>query len=56
MQAEGGRQEPSEIEAEVEKAKTFELRIGKYAILTTGKVSSQSQRKILEINHVLRVL
>jgi len=43
---------PGEIEAEVEKAKTFELAIGKYAILTTGKVSGQSQRKILEINQL----
>jgi hypothetical protein len=47
---------PSEIEAEVGKAKTFELRIGKYAILTTGKVSGQSQRKILEINQVHKSL
>src|SRR5260370_419076 len=27
---------PGEIQAEVDKAKTFELTIGKYAILTTG--------------------
>jgi tetratricopeptide (TPR) repeat protein len=43
---------PAEIQAEVDKAKTFELTIGKYAILTSGKVSAQSQRKILEINQL----
>lgn len=43
---------PGEIEVEVEKARAFELAIGKYAILTTGKVSGQSQRKILEINQL----
>jgi tetratricopeptide (TPR) repeat protein len=43
---------PAEIEDEVEKAKQFELKIGHYAILTTGKVSGQSQRKIVEINQL----
>ena len=42
---------PSEIEAEVEKAKGAQLKLEQYAILTTAKPSTQAQRKILEINH-----
>ena len=42
---------PSEIQAEVNKAKRFDLTIGKYAILTTGKISGQSQRKIRDGDH-----
>jgi hypothetical protein len=42
---------PQEIGDEVDKAKGFELPIGKYAILTTGKVSTQAQLKVREINH-----
>jgi tetratricopeptide (TPR) repeat protein len=41
---------PSEIQAEVEEAEKFVPPLGKYAILTTGKISTQSQRKIREIN------
>ncbi len=42
--------QPAEIHAEVEKAKTFVSPLGKYAILTTGKVSTPSQLAIREIN------
>lgn len=41
---------PSEIEAEVNKAKIFRPVLDKYAILTTGKVSTQAQRKLRELN------
>ena len=41
---------PAEIQAEVDEAKKFTPPLGKYAILTTGKVSTQSQRKVREIN------
>src|SRR5262249_10172207 len=41
---------PAEIQAEVDDAKQFTPPLGKYAILTTGKVSAQSQRKVREIN------
>ena len=41
---------PSEIEAEVEKAKGAQWKLEQYAILTTAKPSTQAQRKILEIN------
>lgn len=41
---------PAEIEAEVNKAKTFRPPLDKYAILTTGKVSTQAQRKVRELN------
>ena len=42
---------PTEIQAEVDQAKKFMPALGKYAILTTGKVSTQSQRKVREINN-----
>ncbi len=41
---------PSEIKEEVEKARAFAPALGKYAILTTGKVSTQAQLTIREIN------
>jgi HEAT repeat protein len=41
---------PGEIETEVNKAKLFIPRLQKYGILTTGKVSTHSQRKIRELN------
>lgn len=41
---------PAEIDAEVTDALGFEFKIGKYGILTTAKISTQAQRKILEIN------
>src|ERR1700730_544834 len=41
---------PSEIQAEVDEAKKFTPALGKYTILTTGKTSTQAQRKVREIN------
>jgi hypothetical protein len=41
---------PAEIHEEVDKAKAFVSPLGKYAILTTAKVSTQSQLTIREIN------
>lgn len=41
---------PTSIADEVADACNFEFRLGKYGILTTGKVSTPAQRKILEIN------
>jgi tetratricopeptide (TPR) repeat protein len=41
---------PATIEEEVADALGFEFRIGKYGILTTAKVSTQAQQKVLEIN------
>ena len=41
---------PLEIQAEVDKAKQFIPLLGKYAILTTAKISTQAQRKVREIN------
>jgi tetratricopeptide (TPR) repeat protein len=41
---------PNEVQAEVDKAKKFIEPLGKYAILTTGKVSTQAQMKVREIN------
>ena len=41
---------PAEIQAEVDKARSFPSPLGKYAILTTGKVSTQSQQRIMKIN------
>lgn len=46
---------PAEIEAEVKKARRFQPPLGKYAILTTGKVSVHAQRKVRELNQVHRV-
>lgn len=42
--------EPSEIRGEVNKAKSFELPLGYYAILTTGKVSTSAQLAVQAIN------
>jgi tetratricopeptide (TPR) repeat protein len=41
---------PSEIQEEVNKAKLFQLPIGYYAILTTGKVSTSAQLAVRAIN------
>jgi tetratricopeptide (TPR) repeat protein len=41
---------PLEIQEEVDEAEKFIPRLGKYAILTTAKVSTQAQQKIREIN------
>ncbi len=41
---------PADIQEEVDKAKKFTPPLGKYAILTTAKVSAQAQRKVREIN------
>jgi tetratricopeptide (TPR) repeat protein len=41
---------PGEIQAEVDKAKQFRPPLGKYALLTTGKVSADSQLRIRDIN------
>jgi tetratricopeptide (TPR) repeat protein len=43
---------PGDIQAEVDEAKKFTPPLGKYAILTTAKVSAQAQRKIREINQL----
>lgn len=45
---------PAEIEAEVNKAKQFQLPLGKYALLTTGKVSVHAQRKVRQLNQAHR--
>ena len=41
---------PAEIQAEVDQARQFTPPLGKYGILTTGKVSAQAQREVREIN------
>jgi tetratricopeptide (TPR) repeat protein len=41
---------PSEIQEEVDEANKFTPPLGKYAILTTAKISAHSQRKVREIN------
>src|SRR5713101_2274015 len=41
---------PADIQQEVDQAKQFIPPLGKYAILTTAKVSTQAQRKVREIN------
>jgi len=41
---------PAEIKAEVEKVKSFRPKVNYFAILTTGKASTASQRTIQEIN------
>lgn len=41
---------PADIQKEVDKAKQFTPPLGKYAILTTAKVSTLAQRKVREIN------
>jgi len=42
--------QPGEIQTEVDEAKKFPTPLGKYAILTTAKVSTQSQMKVRDIN------
>lgn len=42
--------QPSEIQAEVDKAKAFRPKIGIYAILTSAKPSTAAHRKITQIN------
>ena len=46
--------QPAEIQVEVDEAKKFATPLGKYAILTTGKVSTQSQLAVREINQAHR--
>ncbi len=41
---------PKDIQHEVDLAKQFDPPLGKYGILTSGKVSTQAQRKVREIN------
>jgi tetratricopeptide (TPR) repeat protein len=41
---------PAEIKAEVEKAKTFRPKLGRYAILTTAKASRAAHEALLKIN------
>jgi tetratricopeptide (TPR) repeat protein len=41
---------PADIQVEVDQAKKFTPPLGRYAILTTAKVSALSQRKVREIN------
>jgi tetratricopeptide (TPR) repeat protein len=45
---------PQDIQDEVDLAKQFDPPLGKYGILTSGKVSTQSQRKVREINALHR--
>ena len=42
---------PTTIADEIADACNFEFRLGKYGILTTAKLSTQAQKKILETNH-----
>jgi hypothetical protein len=44
----------AEIQAEVDEVKKFATPLGKYAILTTGKVSTQSQMAVRDINQAHR--
>lgn len=46
----GKKLTPDDIEEEVNKALGFGFSLGKYGILTTAKVSTQAQNKILEMN------
>jgi hypothetical protein len=46
----GKKLSPADIDAEIKKALGFGVSIGKYGILTTAKVSTQAQKKVLEIN------
>jgi hypothetical protein len=46
----GKKLSPTTIEEEVTDALGFEFSIGKYGILTTAKVTTQAQKKVLEIN------
>ena len=45
---------PSEIEEEVAKALTFDPALDHYAILTSGRATTQAQNKIIEINRLHR--
>jgi tetratricopeptide (TPR) repeat protein/predicted nucleic acid-binding protein len=47
---EGNTIPPADIEAEVEAATKFDVRVGIYAICTTARVSTQAQKAILSIN------
>jgi tetratricopeptide (TPR) repeat protein len=42
--------QPAEIQAEVNEAKKFTTQLGRYAILTTAKVSTHSQMAVRDIN------
>lgn len=46
--------EPAEIQAEVDKAKTFPSKLDHYAILTSAKVSTAAQLKVQAINRAHR--
>jgi tetratricopeptide (TPR) repeat protein len=46
----GKKLSPTDIETEVNNALSFGVSLGKYGILTSAKVSTQAQNKILEIN------
>jgi glycosyltransferase involved in cell wall biosynthesis len=50
LKEQGKKLSAAEIQVEVEKAISFDPRLSKYAILTTGTVSTGSQKKVLEIN------
>src|SRR5208337_39370 len=52
----GKKLSPTAIEEEVADAVDFKFPIGKYGILTTAKVTTQAQRKVLEINQRHREL
>lgn len=45
---------PREIQEEVDKAKTLGVQLAKYAILTTGLISTDSQLRVLQINQAHR--
>jgi tetratricopeptide (TPR) repeat protein len=45
---------PQDIQDEVDLAKQFDPPLGKYGILTSGKVSTQAQRKVRDINALHR--
>ena len=41
---------PAEIRAEVDAAKTFEFKIGIFALMTTARISTAAQKAIIDIN------
>ncbi len=41
---------PKELEEEVNKAREFPVRIGRYVVLTTAKKSAETQTRVLELN------
>ena len=47
---------PGDLRAEVDEAKKFATPLGKYAILTTAKVSTQSQMTVRDINQAHKSL